>query len=170
MRAIKSGRAVTCGRAIILGLMLGAAPVLAQAGDGRPSPEEAKKVLDYYYHGKGMGPVLLETKVCRDVQREGDEKNECAGDLAGQSVKKGDSAYVWMAFMAPNGEEAQTVMVQFELNGVTRSVKNVQVAGQLRGRTWLKYTFDKVGTWKIKMVRDTGSGADELGTRDVTVE
>jgi hypothetical protein len=75
-----------------------------------------------------------------------------------------------MAFMAPNGEEAQNIIVQFELGGVTRAVKNVSVAGGLRGRTWLKYTFDKAGAWKIKIVHDTGSSTDLLGTRDVTVE
>lgn len=162
-------RASKFGRFLILGLALGLTPILAAAAD-KPSPEEVKKVLDYYYHGKGMGPVLVDVKICRDVQREGDEKNECAGDLSGQSVKKGDSVYVWMAFMAPMGEEAQTIMVQYEMNGVTRAVKNAQVAGGLRGRTWQKFTFDKVGSWKLKLVHDTGSGADVLGTRDVTVE
>lgn len=157
-------------RAIILGLLLVLTPALALASDAKPTPEEVKKVLDFYYHGKGMGTVLIESKVCRDVQREGDEKSECAGDITGQTVKKGDSVYLWMAFMSPNGEEAQNVIVQFEVNGVTRSVKNVQVVGQLRHRTWLKTTFDKVGTWKIKFVHDTGSSAVELGTREVTVE
>lgn len=159
-----------CMRAIILGLMLCLTPALALAADAKPTPEEVKKVLDFYYHGKGMGPVLIESKICRDVQREGDEKSECAGDISGQTVKKGDAVYLWMAYMAPNGEETQNIIVQFEMNGVTRSVKNVQVPGQLRSRTWLKYTFDKVGTWKIKMVHDTGTSAVELGTREVTVE
>lgn len=156
-------------RAIVLGLMLGLAPVAALAAD-KPSPEEAKKVLDFYYHGKGMGAVLMETKVCRDIQREGDDKSECAGDITGQNVKKGDSAYIWMNFMAPNGDEAQKMIVQFEFNGVARSVKEVSVPGQLRARNWLKFTFDKVGTWKVKIVHDTGSSTDLLGTRDVTVE
>jgi hypothetical protein len=156
-------------RLMALGLALGLAPVLAAAAD-KPSPEEVKKVLDYYYHGKGLGPVLIDTKICRDIQREGDEKNECAGDVTGQPVKKGDSVYVWMAFMAPNGEEAQNIIVQYELNGVTRSVKNVTVAGSLRGRNWLKFTPDKVGAWKIKIVHDTGSSAIQLGTRDLNVE
>lgn len=149
--------------------MLGLAPVLAQAAD-KPTAEEVKKVLDFYYHGKGMGAVLVEAKVCRDVQREGDEKNECAGDVSGQAIKKGDSVYLWMAFMSPNGEEPQPVIVQFEVNGVTRAVKNVSVSGGLRTRNWLKYTFDKAGAWKIKIVHDTGSSADQLGTRDVNVE
>lgn len=155
--------------AIVLGLMLGLVPVLALAGD-KPTPEEVKKVLDFYYHGKGMGAVLVEAKICRDVQRDGDEKNECAGDVSGQTIKKGDSVYLWMAFMAPNGEEAQNIIVQYEVNGVTRSVKNATVTGGLRSRTWLKTTFDKVGTWKIKIIHDNGSSADQLGTRDVTVE
>ena len=156
-------------RVVILSLMLGLTPVLALA-DAKPAPEDVKRVLDYYYHGKGMGPVLLETKVCRDIQREGDEKSECAGDITSQAVKKGESVYFWMAYMVPSGDEPQNIIVQFENGGVTRMVKNLQVTGQLRYRTWLKVTFDKVGPWKVKIVHDTGSSADALGTRDVTVE
>ncbi len=157
------------GGSVALGLILGFAPVLSLAAD-KPTPDEARKVIDYYYHGKGMGPVLMETKICRDIQREGDEKNECAGDVTGQALKKGESAYVWMAYMAPSGGEPQNVIVQYEINGVTRAVKNAQFTGLLRGRNWQKYTFDKAGTWKIKIIHDTGSGSEELGAREVTVE
>lgn len=156
-------------RIIILSLMLGLTPVLALA-DTKPTPEEVKGVLDYYYHGKGMGPVLLETKVCREIQREGDEKYECAGDISTEAVKKGESVYLWMAYMVPLGDEPQNIIAQFENGGVTRMVKNLQVSGQLRNRTWLKITFDKVGPWKVKIVHDTGSSAVALGARDVTVE
>jgi hypothetical protein len=149
--------------------MLCLTPMLALA-DAKPTPEEAKRVLDYYYHGKGMGPVLLETKICHDIQREGDEKNECAGDITAEAVKKGDSVYMWMAYIVPSGDEPQNIIVQFENGGVTRMVKNLQITGQLRYRTWVKVTLDKVGPWKIKIVHDTGSSADPLGTRDVTVE
>lgn len=156
-------------RIIILGLMLALTPALALA-DAKPAPEDVKRVLDYYYHGKGMGPVLLETKVCREIQREGDEKSECAGDITAQTVKKGESIYLWMAYMVPLGDEPQNIIAQFENGGVTRMVKNLQVSGQLRNRTWLKITFDKVGPWKVKIVHDTGSSAIALGARDVTVE
>jgi len=152
-------------RAIVLGLMVSLAPV-AMAEDGRPSPEEAKKVAEYFYHGKGKAPVLMETKVCRDVQKEGDEKFECSGDVTGKPVKKGQAAYVWMAYMAPDGAETQNVTVAFELNGAARITKNAKFDGLLRGRTWLKYTFDKPGTWKVKIAL----GAEELGTREITVE
>jgi hypothetical protein len=156
-------------RIVLLGLMLCLTPALAFA-DAKPTPDEVKRVLDYFYHGKGMGPVLLETKICRDVQREGDEKSECAGDITAQAVKKGESVYLWMAYMVPSGDEPQNIIVQFENGGVTRMVKNLQVSGQLRNRTWLKVTLDKVGSWKVKIVHDTGSNAITLGARDGTVE
>lgn len=156
-------------RILFLGLMLVLTPLMAFAS-AKPSQEEVKKVVDYYFHGKGMGPVLLDAKFCRDIQREGDEKSECAGDLSAQAIKKGESVYVWMAYMVPQGDEAQNIIVQFENGGVTRMVKNQQVTGQLRFRTWLKVTFDKVGPWKVKIVHDTGSSADPLGMIEATVE
>lgn len=156
-------------RVVLLSLMLCLIPVAAFA-DAKPAAEDVKRVLEYYYHGKGMGPVLLETKVCREIQREGDEKGECAGDLGAQTIKKGEAVYLWMAYMSPLGDEPQNIIVQFENGGVTRIVKNLQVTGQLRYRTWLKITFDKVGPWKVKIAHDTGSNAVALGARDVTVE
>ncbi len=156
-------------RILLLGFMLVLTPLMAFAS-AQPSPEEAKKVVDYYFHGKGMGPVLLDTKLCKDIQREGDEKSECVGDITAQPIKKGESVYVWMAYMAPQGDEPQNIIVQFENGGVTRMVKNQQVTGQIRFRTWLKVTFDKTGPWKVKIVHDTGSSTAALGAIDVTVE
>jgi len=142
---------------------------MAQAAT-KPAPEEVKRVLEYYYHGQGMGPVLLDAKVCRDVQREGDEKNECAGDVSTEVIKKGESLFLWMAYIVPSGDEPQNIIVQFENGGVTRMVKNLQVTGQLRYRTWLKATFDKAGSWKARIIHDTGSSAVDLGSIAVTVE
>lgn len=156
-------------RIIILGLMLCLTPVMAFAG-AKPTSDEVKRVLDFYFHGKGTGPVLLDSMLCRDIQREGDEKNECAGDISGETIKKGESIYLWMAYMVPSGDEPQNIIVQYENGGVTRMVRNLQVTGQLRYRTWLKVAFDKAGSWKIKIIHDTGSEAVVLGVRDVTVE
>lgn len=155
--------------AIVLGMVLGLAPALSIAGD-KPTPEEARKVIDFNYHGKGKGIVLAQTKVCHDIQRDGDDKNECSGDITGQTVKKGEVVYIWLMFMAPDGQEAQNANVEFEQNGASRTVKKVQVPGQLRSRSWLKYSFDKAGAWKVKIAHDTGSSADPLGSIDINVE
>ncbi len=155
--------------AIVLGSMLGLIPAVSLAVD-KPTPEEARKVIDFNYHGKGMGVVLVQTKVCHDIQRDGDDKNECAGDLTGKAVKKGEAVYVWLMFMAPDGQESQNASVDFEQNGASVAVKKVQVPGQMRSRSWLKYTFNKAGAWKVKVARDTASGPEALGELAINVE
>lgn len=189
-------------RVIILSVMLGLTPVLAQAevkpapgnanlaqaeakevplaqaeakqaepaDNGKPAPDEVKRVLNYYFHGKGSGPVLMEAKLCRDIKREGADKNECAGDVTTQALKKGESVYLWMAYMVPEGEETQNIVVLFDKGGVTRNVESLQVSSQLRNRAWLKMSLDKVGPWKLRVVRDTGAGSESLGTLDVAVK
>lgn len=139
-------------------------------GGGKPAPDEVRRVIDYYLHGKGTGPVLMETKLCRDIKRDGVDKNECLGDITAQPLKKGESVYLWMAYMVPEGEETQSIVVLFEKGGVTRSVESLQVSSQLRNRSWLKMSLDKVGPWKLKVVRDTGVGSESLGTLDVAVK
>lgn len=135
----------------------------------KPTSEEAKKVLDFYFNGQGLGVVLADSKLCRDIEREGDQKNECAGELD-SAITKGESVYVWMNFMVPNGEEKQNVIVQFENNNVTRMVKNIEVRGGLRFRTWRKVIFEKLGNWEIKIIHDKGDGTELLGTKTVVVE
>lgn len=141
----------------------------AQALD-LPSTQEVKKVLDFYYNGKGMGVVLIDAKLCRDVHREGDEKNECAGEITNEAISKGDTVNLWMAFMVPIGDEKQKILVQFDQGGVTRSVKNMTVTGSLRYRTWRKVTLNRAGVWDIKIVHDRDDGATVLGNISATVE
>ena len=46
-----------------------------------PSPDEAFKVIDFYMNGKGNGMVLMESKVCKDIHREGSLKYECKNEI-----------------------------------------------------------------------------------------
>ena len=152
-------------RAIVLGLLLSLTPVLASAAD-RPTPEEARKVLDYIYNGKGQAPVLVDVKVCRDIAKDGDNKGSCVDEVTGP-LKKGESAYVWLLFMAADGDNAKKATVQFEVDGATAASKNMSIPGQQRSRTWYKHAFNKAGTWKIKV---TLEGGQDLGTHDITVQ
>lgn len=135
-----------------------------------PTSDEVKKVLDFYYDGKGLGVVLIEAKMCRDIEREGDLKNECAGQIAGQPINKGDEVYLWMSFMVPSGDEKQKIIVQFDNGGVTRMVRNLEISGSLRYRTWRKLVFDRSGQWSAKIVHDQEAGARELGQVSFTVQ
>ncbi len=134
---------------------------------GKPAPDEVKRVLNYYLHGKGGGPVLMETKLCQDITASGENKNECDGDVTMQPVKKGQSVYLWMAYMVPFGDDTQNVVVQFDKGGVTRKVESLQVSSQLRNRSWIKVSFESAGQWQLRIMRDTGEGAEPLGTLDV---
>ena len=144
-------------------------PLGSSAAD-KPTSDEARKVVDFYFNGKGLGVVLSESKICNGIEREGDMKNECAGEISGTPAKKGEAVYVWMAYMVPSGDESQNIIVQFEHNGVTRMVKNLSVKGSLRYRTWRKVVFEKVGNWTVKIVHDKGDSTEELGTLNVIVE
>lgn len=129
-----------------------------------PTSQEVKKVLDFYYDGKGLGVVLIESRMCRDIEREGDQKNECSGQIAAEeAISKGEAVYLWMSYMVPSGDEKQNIIVQFDNGGVTRSVKNMEVSGSLRFRTWRKVVFDRTGQWTAKIVHDKQEGAVELG-------
>lgn len=150
---------------ILLGLMLGLTPMLVNAADV-PTPAEAKKVLDYIYNGKGQPPVLVEIKLCRDVPKDGENKGNCVDEVTGP-LKKGESAYAWLLFMAADGDEAKKATVTFETGGAAKATKSVSVPGQQRSRTWYKNTFGAAGAWKIKVSLDGGA---ELGSRDVTVQ
>jgi len=136
-----------------------------------PTSQEVKKVLDFYYDGKGLGVVLIEAKMCRDIEREGDQKNECSGQIAaGEAITKDEAAYLWMSYMVPSGDEKQKIIVQFDNGGVTRSVKDMEVSGSLRFRTWRKVVFDRAGQWTAKIVHDKPEGAVELGQISFNVQ
>ena len=155
---------------IALSLVLSVFMVSAVNAMDVPTSSEVKKVLDFYYNGQGAGVVMIDSRVCRDIHREGDQKNECSGEISGQEpVTKGDTVYLWMAFMIPSGDEKQKILVQFENGGVTRMVKNLEVSGSLRFRTWRKLAFDRTGEWTAKIVHDAESGAKELGSKTFTV-
>ena len=139
------------------------------AGAAKPTSEEAKKVIDFYFNGRGEGVVLTDSKICRDIERDGDLKNECSGELSG-AIPKGESVYVWMNFMIPNGDEKQNIIVQFDNNNVTRMVKNLEISSGLRFRSWRKVIFDKTGNWDIKIIHDKGDGTEVLSSTTVTVE
>ncbi|MCK4866202.1 MAG: hypothetical protein KAT06_12365 [Gammaproteobacteria bacterium] len=134
-----------------------------------PSSAEAKKVLDYYYNGQGQGVVLIESKLCSEIDKEGDNKNNCADNINPVSVQKGQNLNLWMAFLVPNNDPVQNIIIQFEHNGIARMVKDVKVSGSVRYRTWRKVSFSKTGNWTVKIIHDKGDDVQLLDTLSITV-
>jgi len=134
-----------------------------------PTPAEAKKVFDFYYHGQGQGVVLMETKLCAEIGKQGDTKNECTIDL-NNSPAKGQIANLWMTFLVPKGDKKIAIIIQFEQGGITRMVKNVTLSGSIRFRTWRKVKFNKTGNWTVKIFQEVGDTTKVLKEITLTVQ
>lgn len=119
----------------------------------KPSPETVKEVLEFYYNGKGQGAVLVDTLLCNDVAREGENKNDCVGPIDGD-VTVGESVYVWMLYMVPQGEKVNNILLQANYKGLTRSTKDIDLVGSIRYRTWKKVNLNRAGTWELKIIED----------------
>ena len=165
-------KGISCA-AVAAAALLALTPALSLAADqpaaGKPTADAARSVLDYYFHGQGQDPVLVDTKLCDSVQKDGDHKFECTTELS-SPVKKGALVYVWMRFMAPQSDTTYNITVQYELDGKVVKEKKGTVPGQLRSRTWQGYRFEKAGNWKVKILEDKDSGPVPLGSVDVTVK
>ncbi len=134
----------------------------------RPTPDEAKKFLNYYYKGKGTGPILVEHKFCDDIVREGTSKNECKNEI--KSIEAGKSGLVWMLFTAPSGDKYENIIIQFKRGDLVRSARKVSIDGSLRYRVWTKFKPDKEGEWSIKVLHEgKNSKVETLGDLTLAV-
>jgi hypothetical protein len=134
----------------------------------KPTSEEARKVIDYYFHGKGKGVVPMEYKFCREVSQKGENKNECVAEIAANSVKKGQEAYLWMNFLVPAGEEAK-ILLQYSRNDMVRDTSNVSLGGATRYRTWKRIPTSTPGDWKVRLVQEMSNADLEIGQLQYSV-
>lgn len=127
---------------------------------GKPTPEEVKHVIDYYYRGQDQGVLLADLKLCDEVYTKGDQKNECMAERTGDSLNAGERTVVWMMFMVPRGVEPQNIMLQLNYRGMTMSVKRARVTSAIRYRTWETIKPDRPGEWTLKIFLDKGEEVD----------
>ncbi|HSP78472.1 MAG TPA: hypothetical protein VLQ93_08080 [Myxococcaceae bacterium] len=126
-----------------------AAPAAAQV----PTSEEAKRVVEYYLKGQGQGPVLLDAKLCAEVSKSGENKFECIEEVPAEGVKANSRVTVWQAYMLPQGDTVEDIMVQVKHGEIVRETKDVKVTGGLRTRSWPSVRLNKSGDWSITILR-----------------
>jgi hypothetical protein len=148
-------------------LELFAAALLLAAPPEKPTPAEARRVIEYHYGGQGQGPVLAELVPCLDVDADPQSKTkgECLEEVAGK-LKKGAVVYAWMQWLVPLGDAYEDVVVQFLHEGNLRSAQDVKLAGVFRTRSWRSNAATRSVTWQIRVVR----GKDTLGEVSFQVE
>ena len=59
-------------------------PLTAMAQE-KPTPEEARKVINYYFNGKGQGVIPMAYKLCKEISQKGEMKN--AGPITRSSIR-----------------------------------------------------------------------------------
>lgn len=139
------------------------------AAQERPSAEETRRVVDYYYHGQGQGVILTENFLCTEVSTEGTDKNDCRQKHDLPVVNQGSEVLLWMNFLVPTGSEAD-ILVLFARQGRVRHTTSITVKGAIRYRTWKKIPTARTGEWTVTVLQERGDSDFELATFNYQVE
>jgi hypothetical protein len=119
-----------------------------------PSAEAAKTTWDYFYKGQNQGPLLIEARLCTEVGKTGDTKFECTVEVPAEGVKANTSVMLWQAWLVPQKDNYEDIMVQVKQGEVVRETKDVKVKGEgWRTRTWTGVRLNKPGSWTVNVVR-----------------
>lgn len=145
----------------LLCAVLGMSPV-ALAQDAEPAAAQVKApdadavrdTWNYFYKGQGQGPVLVEAKLCAEVAKEGPNKYECTSEVGPEGIKAGTSVMLWQAYLVPQGDSVEDIMVQSKQGTVVRETKDVKIKGEgWRARQWTGLRLNKPGTWTVSVLR-----------------
>ncbi len=143
------------------------APFVTTAQD-KPTPQEARKVISYYFNGKGMGVVPMEYQICKEISQKGEMKNECVSEISDKKIAKGEEAYIWMNFLVPVGEESK-ILLQYSRNNQVRNTSNISLGGATRYRTWKKIPTATPGKWKVNMIQEMGDKDMDIGQLEFVI-
>ena len=130
-----------------------------------PATDAVRETWQYFFRGQGQGPVLAEAKLCSRVGVEGAQRNECLEELAAASAKAGSTVMVWQAYLVPQGDNYEDVMVQLKQGDLVRETRDVKVKGEgirYRIATYVRLP-GKPGAYTITILR----GGQELRRFDV---
>ncbi|GEN07385.1 hypothetical protein SAMN05443572_101597 [Myxococcus fulvus] len=119
-----------------------------------PSADAVRDTWNFFYNGKGQGPVLVEAKLCTEVAKDGPNKYECIAEVAAEGIKANTTVMLWQAYLVPQGDSVEDVMVQTKQGNVVRETKDVKLKGDgWRARQWTGVRLNKPGTWTVSVMR-----------------
>ena len=156
-------RIIICALAVTS--LCGSLTAIAQ---DKPTPAETRKVIDYYYNGKGQGVIPMDFKLCKEISKQGEMKNECISEITDKKIAKGEEVYLWMNFLVPAGEESK-ILLQYSRKNKVRNTSNVSLGGATRFRTWKKIPTSTTGDWKINMIQELESADVDVGQLEFSV-
>lgn len=133
-----------------------------------PDPEQVKRAWYHHYQGQGRAPLLVEAKPCLEVDnKKGSETRfECLRPVEGPVPNK-TTVHLWTAWLIPQGDKHEDLMVQFLHGDTVRTTRDVKLEGQsFRTRHYTGASLNKPGEWTIVLRR----GEEELHRERVLVQ
>ncbi|MCI0669015.1 MAG: hypothetical protein L0Y64_01000 [Myxococcaceae bacterium] len=162
-------------RSVLLSMLLLAAPGLAQEGAKAPpeatrvkppSPEAVTAFWDFWFRGQGGGVVLADAKLCLEVARDGQDRNQCARELPAEGVPTNTVVFAWQAYLVPQGDTIDDITVQLFHGETLRETRDVKLKGDgIRARNWTGLRLTRSGAWRVVIRR----GDTVLRSMDVKV-
>lgn len=133
------------------------APAFAQQA---PTGAEADRTVSYYY-SDATRPVLMDLRVCADVQDEGEARHECTRTIDPAALTEGQEVVLWMKFLVPR-EASPRILMQADHEGITRDTFERTLSGAIRYRTWNRVELSRDGTWQVRVFHETEDTVREL--------
>ncbi len=130
----------------------------------KPSPEVAKSFLDFYYKGQGQGVILADIQVCTDVVN-----TECTETVDHSLLKAGQQYKIWMAYVVPEGDEVNSLSIQFSKDNELKFSRDLSVKGSIRYRTWRTFSPTATGIWEVKVMDNREIELEELAKLSLVV-
>jgi hypothetical protein len=153
-----------------MALLLVLGPLLTASAQEAPSPQEARRFIEFYYAGQGQGVVLAEARICTGVPHEGAQAYQCVDEVAPDAVQVGRPYHLRMVFVVPQGVAGESITVRYNHEGTLQEVDEVTVSGSIRFRTWTEFTLQEPGMWQIQIARATADDVEELHTLDLRAQ
>lgn len=125
-----------------------------------PDAEKTREVVDYFYNGQKEGPILIDSKLCKNIKG-----LECQDRLEANTLSMGETLKVWMQFFVPKDELYDDIFVEYKHNGIPRNLQTHKVEGSIRYRLVNAYKPDKTGDWTVTINR----GSKKLNTLNFKV-
>lgn len=135
----------------------------------RPTSEEARKVITYYYEGQGNGAVLMDHELCQEIGQEGPDKNQCLSSIDPGQITQGQELFLWMSFLVPS-EDSADIIITFSRREKVRRTASVKLTSATRFRTWKKIPTNKSGEWTVSVMQEMEDRDVALGTMQYTVK
>jgi hypothetical protein len=148
-------RTVVCAALTLSPVALAQDAAPASDSTAKPGADAVKATWDYFYRGQGQGPVLVEAKLCTEVAKDGPNKFECTVEVDPDAgVKANTTVMLWQAYLVPQGDSIEDIMVQTKQGTTVRETKDVKVKGDgWRARQWTGVRLNKPGTWTVSVMR-----------------